>query len=561
MRRADEVWCTEFRSGARAIAWAASVALSVSVVFNTSSAVPQSVQQAQPTSPSEDWAKSGIEDRARASVDDQICLLDAARRLRKATVILGTPGRTRGIGFIVSRKHGLIVTAAHVADRLAEDREMEAVVEGSDTAYRVQRVWYHPRLVRELDDGLSARSDNPSDGGVTYPCADVAILQVSNRGRELPDEYILADDPELRVLDAQPVAARGYSEGSRHAWPPGGLPSRTSFVAGILGLRLICEDDRGGPAPDYVYLAVDFDGAASGSPIFLKNGHVVALVASERRCSATVQQVQGLRVDSLDELVAYHGLRGLLSRDGTPASPRADWGPDPQLEQLRQAVRLVREAERLRVAGKYGEAGRRCNDALAIAPRYGGALIQRSKVYLYFLGNHWHELTHDERSRYARWAFEDSYRALERCLESVDFAMIHLQNLVYLAALDLRADAPEAVLQTVDEFLHRNPLADQLTDNQRSFVLNLRAQVYHLQRRPSLAERDYAESIRLAPNEPRWYLNRAQFWDQEGRGELAIADRLKAENIRRTREPKGANSYIQGVRPGWRQDNPILRLP
>jgi hypothetical protein len=390
--------------------------------------------------------------------------------------------------------------------------------------------------VRELDDGLFARSDSPSDGGVTYPCPDVALLQVSNPGCELPDEYPLAEDPELRDLEGQPVATRAYAEAAWHTWPPRGLQSQTSFVAGILSLRMVCEDDRGGPSPDYIYVAVDANAAASGGPIYLKNGHVVALVCSRRTCSANVQQVQGLRIECLDELISYHGLRGLLSRDGKPARPRADWGPDPRLEQLRHAVRLVRDAGGLRASGKYAEAGRRCNEALAIAPKYGGALIQRSKVYLYFLGNHWDDVTLEERSRYARWAFEDSCRALERCLESVEFGLIHLQNLVYLGALQQRSGAIDEVLEVTHEYLDlRDPLAEPLTDYQKSFAFSLQAQAYHLQRQPTLAERDYAESIRLAPSEPRWYLNRAQFWDQEGRHDLARADRLKAETIHQQR--------------------------
>jgi Tfp pilus assembly protein PilF len=37
----------------------------------------------------------------------------------------------------------------------------------------------------------------------------------------------------------------------------------------------------------------------------------------------------------------------------------------------------------------------------------------------------------------------------------------------------------------------------------------------------------------MEPTEPRWYLNRAQYWDQKGRPELAQEDRRNAERVKR----------------------------
>jgi Tfp pilus assembly protein PilF len=48
------------------------------------------------------------------------------------------------------------------------------------------------------------------------------------------------------------------------------------------------------------------------------------------------------------------------------------------------------------------------------------------------------------------------------------------------------------------------------------------------------AEKDYTESIELGPSQPRWYENRAQFWEQQGKPELAGVDRRRAQALRET---------------------------
>ena len=46
------------------------------------------------------------------------------------------------------------------------------------------------------------------------------------------------------------------------------------------------------------------------------------------------------------------------------ARSHAEWGPDPHLKELRKAVSLVKEAERLRWSRKYKEASEKCDEAL-----------------------------------------------------------------------------------------------------------------------------------------------------------------------------------------------------
>jgi len=268
--------------------------------------------------------------------------------------------------------------------------------------------------------------------------------------------------------------------------------------------------------------------------MFLANGHVVAVTTSGTSFSEQSRELRGLRIDCLDELLAYHALDGSMSRTGKRAKPRPDSGPDPRLGHLRQAVRLVREADALRRSGKYRSAAEKCEQALLLAPDYGGALLQRGKVYLYYLGTHWQELTAEERGRYALFAYQDSNRCEVMFPEWNEAWLVHGQNIIYVARLNSLPKGFQNARAKLEEMLGRD-WPNPLTDSERSYAFNLRAQCHNFLGDMEQAEKDYAESILLAPDEPRWYLNRAQFWEQQGRPQLEKADREKAQALRRKR--------------------------
>jgi hypothetical protein len=87
---------------------------------------------------------------------------------------LPSPGRTG------------LATAAHVADHAFDEGGMVAVPEGSAREYRIARIWYHPGIVRRLDEGLYARSDRADDGEVANRVPDVAVIQLSSDGHNCP---------------------------------------------------------------------------------------------------------------------------------------------------------------------------------------------------------------------------------------------------------------------------------------------------------------------------------------------------------------------------------------
>ena len=90
----------------------------------------------------------------------------------------------------------------------------------------------------------------------------------------------------------------------------------------------------------------------------------------------------------------------------------------------------------------------------------------------------------------------------------------------------------QPVIEDMNKMLGDNPGLDPLTPWERSFAINCRAQCHVFLGQAESGSLDYAESIKLPPDEPRWYVNRADFWNKNGRPDLAKADLLRAELIR-----------------------------
>ena len=230
-------------------------------------------------------------------------------------------------GFVISRRYRLVATAAHVADDAFRDGPpMQAIVDGTVTAYPVVRRWYHPRLSRKLDDGLYARSDDPKDGDVEYPTCDLAVLQLSDLGPELPAELHLAEDEDLRHLEGQPVGLLSYSGDDPSNWPIVGRPLAARLTTSLLRPAVTETERTNSRYKQFVYLDHNESDGASGCPIFLANGHVAAIECSSRSLSEEVEQIAGVRIDCLRELLTYHNLNGLMpTRDGqSPRHPTGD---------------------------------------------------------------------------------------------------------------------------------------------------------------------------------------------------------------------------------------------
>ena len=216
----------------------------------------------------------------------------------------------------------------------------------------------------------------------------------------------------------------------------------------------------------------------------------------------------GCRVDCLRELLLYHGLLHGIEIHEKSLITAPDWRPDPNLELYRKAAKYMHNADALAAPGDYLAASQRSNDAIEAVPHYASAYLQRSKVYLYYCGLNWNLLSHEKRRRYAEWAFQDSAKCIEILPEWGSPVLINLESSIYLSLLNNDLDGFRRKIQTVGELLDKKLPHPRFSDNEIGFAINCREQCHHYLGDWRAAERDYSESIRLDPSEPRWFINR-----------------------------------------------------
>jgi tetratricopeptide (TPR) repeat protein len=473
-------------------------------------------------------------------------LSEISRRMRPALVLLAYPEKFFGTGFVISRKHRLVATAAHVADCMFEFGAGFAVLDGAADIHRVERVWYHPALTRKLDDGLFVRSFDPKDGPIEYPNPDLAIVQLAPEAGDLPAELELAEDEVPYNTPGTAVGRLGFSDKQDFSLPSPTRPASAEFMASMLRPASTDAERSEERFRGFLYCdAVGFGDGGSGSPIFMADGQVVGVavnVAEYSRVPGGVDDLRSMNVSGLRDLITYHKLESWMSKPVRQAPRSENWGPDSRLGELRRAVELVKGADRLRASAHYKDAVLKCNDALVIAPDYGAALMQRSKSYLFYLANNWPHLSADQRRQYSSWALADSDRCNELYPHWNGARLIHLENIIWDSHTHGDPSGLHYIVERTTHALGPTWSGVSFTVRGLSFLLNLRAQAHHLLGEMDEAESDYAESIRLDPDEPRWYLNRAQFWDDRKHPDLAVTDRQRAQSLVGREREAGTNA-------------------
>ena len=250
----------------------------------------------------------------------------------------------------------------------------------------------------------------------------------------------------------------------------------------------------------------------SGGPFFSADGEIVGILLGYKSVGGK-HVIGGAKIRYLHELISYHKLGPLMPTRVEPMAAHTDWGPDPLLDRYRAVIRLTGEAHSLRRKGSYRAAAEKCNEALRLVPEYGGALLERSKVYFYYLVSHWDSLTPEQRTEYAWWAHNDAGLCHVKYVSLHEPFLFLLETTNYVAFLESDPDGFLLALKGVKETLDDHEYRETLTEGQWGFLYNIRAQAHHFLGEMSEAEKDYAESIKRAPLEPQWYLNRASFWD------------------------------------------------
>lgn len=450
-----------------------------------------------------------------------------------------------GTAFLISRKHRLLATVAHLPDIFPECDGLMAIPNGTSNTFRVDRIWYHPYVLRRFDVGLYAPSMNPRDGEMVFPTVDVAILHLAEGGPELPAECELAKDEELNKLVGQAVCHMGFPGRNGAGWPDSSQRATANLTAGVI-TRQVAYDQTRAEDPSastgekrWLRATAWLGQGASGGPLFLDNGHVVGLYSGSWCMGNGVQFQEFVRIDYVREIILYHNIGG--RREG-----RCHREFELHLDRMRRAVSLVREAGALCARGQYRMAGEQCNEAIRLVPNYAWAYLRRGEVYLFYCATHWGTLTDEIRRRYAAFGRDD----LSRCIQLLpdenmyrcdDFmvkwhhrpTLLQTYANLYFGLAFRRTGIIQRNIEYLSELIDKplSPLGEVRTAE----LVNCRAHCRLALGDFEGSRKDFDEAIRLAPRVPRWYLDRAQFWGRRSRPDLMAKDNLTAERLLRVK--------------------------
>jgi hypothetical protein len=216
-------------------------------------------------------------------VDD---LSQQVRVINPSVMIVGSSDGGYGTAFVISKEHRLLATNAHVADIRHEFGQMLAIPSGTSQVFEIDRVYYHPGVVRGKSGQIQFRSTNPADGKVVPTSPDIALLHVAGDDK-LPDALPLASPEELEDLFAKTVGMLGFPGHDTVSWPGLGKKAQATYRQGVISRATDFFNDAGAASRDRQHLQHTMQswGGFSGSPIFLANGRVAAL----HNAGATIQ--------------------------------------------------------------------------------------------------------------------------------------------------------------------------------------------------------------------------------------------------------------------------------
>lgn len=468
------------------------------------------------------------------------------RRLQQGAFIVGHPQAGHGSAFVISRKHRLLATNAHVADLMHKTGKLYAAMNVTGQRYEVRQVWYHPGVERRLggSQNMIARSTDPDLGNVFPLSPDVAVLQLDEAGPDLPVEFPLALPDQLGDLFGQPIGMLGYP-GHDSRWDEKLDSPEATYHTGVISRLTDFRARTNVPAARLQFIqhtAAGWSGF-SGSPLFMDDGRVVAINNSTRVVSGSNQRIaqlsQGVRIDCLWELIVYHGLEDRMPQhvDRNLLDVARYSQPDPELEKFRRVLMLTAEADYLVVRQEFSQAVDLCAEALELAPDFPAALDVRFKIH-----NNYVAVNQDTGKVSVQTLIDQARAAVKYAQKYFDvapsdpWAAVHYAGaLNTLAAAYNRAgirDEEHGVVprRKALEMLNRLLSVKSLDDKIRAEAHDTRALV-----RMSLGDEagfaDLDEAVRLDPDESVHYLTRSRVHAAYGRRREAEADRRKAEEL------------------------------
>jgi len=444
---------------------------------------------------------------------------------------VGYPKVGIGTGWVVSAKHRLLVTNAHVADMIGIKGKLLAIVNGTDRVYKVKRAWYHPGVRRQLAGGkVSIRAECPADGKVDAWSPDLAVLELTADGPALTVELPMATPDELNKLFAQPVGMLGFPAHStgkptgpgrqvQAAWPALGEEAQATYHDGVVSRLTNFRLSVSAPEEERQFVQSTLGNwpGFSGSPLYLSNGHVVAINNSWRPAEdrgVKLQISQAIRVDCLWELLVHHKLDSKVPVPIDKSRLRiARWlKPDEVEKQFRRAVKLVDEAAYLIDYRNEFLAGvAKCDEAIRLFPDYPYAYQVRSAGWnnQYFYNQPGKRAALDLLRKASKDA-ETYFKLMGSDVRAIEGKATTLMN---LAALTENRSIIQETLGDLNKVLS----SENVPEAQRAHFHSLRGQTYFNLGDRRRAREDYDESIRLDPQNDILFDNRARFWEALGR--------------------------------------------
>jgi len=467
------------------------------------------------------------------SSDAPIDFSQAVANYKRALLILGDPQAGRsGTGFVISKSRRLVATNAHVAD-IAK----MAVLNESRTSYKVIRRWYHPGVIRVMDDGITrVQSIDPQDGTVYPECADIAILQLEPGGPELPTEVVLASPIDAQEIVGSSVGMLGYPGYQFDQRIRGEVYASSTFVQGTIsrmtGLNHTPE------VPPELRQLVNFSAnnykGFSGGPVFLRDGQIVVINNHFHGHDGHTEGsdlAYGIRVDALWELIDREGMTKFVSGDpaGFIRHGSFDLPVDPQVQKLRESMKLMAESIEHMRHDDFDDARRHLDDAILLSPKYWRLYSQASKNIHHYVTEEWDELSASQKLPHVKASLKALQTALSLYQDAYDRPNVRLvldvaREMISIGRLNKDVAIYKQALELLDKYAKN-------VGEDRDYYLALRGSVKtDINDLPGALE-DLTEAIRLSPNSKDFYNSRSYVWSKLGQRQKAADDKKKYKQI------------------------------
>lgn len=382
--------------------WADSVANQLTQVFHRQDTSEKTITTIGETQVN---TTKKLTDLEKLALERQKRLSDAANAVRGSLMLIGYAGDPNdpnaksaiATGFVISLEKRLIATNAHVADLLGTAPALYAIPDRATTQkFEVERVYYHPGVVRISPQGPRKRSMSPGDGQVDQFSPDVAVLQLKQDGKPLPagiTQVELATPQELEKLPGLEVGMSGYP-GEQTSFPANGKTFTADNRDGNIN-HVTDFDGKHDPESSndqLVAYTMATENGFSGSPVFDTSGHVVAINNSHHKNEGGSSQTYGIRIDCLWELLQHYGPDKLIPppKGWNQGQMQAHTNPDLPIDAagVWNAVHSLQTAQLLDLPGEATVAGpsfeqkeQVCNDSVAAAKDFPFVYLARGRLY------------------------------------------------------------------------------------------------------------------------------------------------------------------------------------